>query len=490
MRLPLLFALALAPAQALAFCGFYVAGADTQLYNDATMVVLMRDGTKTVLSMQNNYQGPPEAFAMVVPVPQVLQKENVRTLPRDVFAHVDRLAAPRLVEYWEQDPCWIPPPMDRFDLVLPSAVVMEGNAAPGLGVTVEARFEVGEYEVVVLSARDSGGLDTWLKQEKYHIPEGAEPVLRPYVEAGTRFFVAKVNPEKVQFVDGRAVLSPLRMHYDDEKFQLPVRLGLLNSQGQQDLIVHILARNQRYEVANYENAFIPTNLRVRDDVRKDFGSFYESLFTEVARPGTVVTEYAWDAGSCDPCPTPPLEESDILTLGGDIAGDSNAYGYTLTRLHYRYGADGLKEDLVFKAAEPVIGGRGMPDPSGELSERGANPSGSNQFQGRYVILHRWEGEVTCKDPTRGRWGGPPDGGEQTTAAPSKLSAPAAKTAPMALASVLVDGIPGVTPTPPPPSAEDMDEKAVEKAERRCQTGPVPGSMLGLLLAMVGLRRRR
>ncbi|MCB9684206.1 MAG: DUF2330 domain-containing protein [Alphaproteobacteria bacterium] len=495
MRFPLLFALALAPAQALAFCGFYVAGADTQLYNDATMVVLMRDGTKTVLSMQNNYQGPPEAFAMVVPVPQVLQKENVRTLPRDVFAHVDRLAAPRLVEYWEQDPCWVPPPEEEWaeEGMLLSAVRADG-AMDDLGVKVEARFEVGEYEVVVLSAKDSGGLDTWLKQEKYHIPEGAEPVLRPYVEAGTRFFVARVNPEKVQFVDGRAVLSPLRMHYDDEKFQLPVRLGLLNSQGQQDLIVHILAKNQRYEVANYENTFIPTNLRVRDDVRKDFGSFYESLFTEVARPGTVVTEYAWDAGSCDPCPTPPLEESDILTLGGDVAGGGNAYGYTLTRLHYRYGADGLKEDLVFKAAEPVIGGRGMPDPSGELSERGAAPSGSNQFQGRYVILHRWEGEVACKSATHGRWGGPPDGGEQTTAAPSRLSAPAAKTAPMALASVLVDGIPGVTPTPPTPApaAEDEAEQdAIDRAERRrCQTGPGPGSLLGVLLALGGLRRRR
>src|SRR5688572_27736712 len=88
-----------------AFCGFYVAGADAKLYNNATLVVLFRDGTKTVLSMQNNYQGPPQNFAMVVPVPVVLQKENVKTLPREVFGRVEQLTAPRLVEYWEQDPC-------------------------------------------------------------------------------------------------------------------------------------------------------------------------------------------------------------------------------------------------------------------------------------------------------------------------------------------------------------------------------------------------
>jgi hypothetical protein len=95
----------LAPLNAQAFCGFYVSGADAKLLAEATQVVLMREGTRTVLSMQNDYEGPPEGFALVVPVPVVLQKENVKTLPRDVFDRVDRLSAPRLVEYWEQDPC-------------------------------------------------------------------------------------------------------------------------------------------------------------------------------------------------------------------------------------------------------------------------------------------------------------------------------------------------------------------------------------------------
>ena len=55
------------------------------------------------------------------------------------------------------------------------------------------------------------------------------------------------------------MLSPLRFHYDSESFSLPVRLGLVNSRGTQDLLIHILARNQRYEVANYPNVTIPTN---------------------------------------------------------------------------------------------------------------------------------------------------------------------------------------------------------------------------------------
>ena len=91
-----------------AFCGFYVAGGESSLFNDATQAVLMRVGQRTVLSMQNNYQGPPENFAMVVPVPVVLQQDNVQTLSADLFAKIDTLSAPRLVEYWEMDPCMSP----------------------------------------------------------------------------------------------------------------------------------------------------------------------------------------------------------------------------------------------------------------------------------------------------------------------------------------------------------------------------------------------
>ena len=479
-----------------AFCGFYVSGASSSLYNDATMVVMMRSGTKTVLSMQNSYQGPPEAFAMVVPVPEVLQKDNVRTLPREIFAAVDTLAAPRLVEYWEQDPCAPIYPEEPMMLASPGGAVRKGAAAKpsdDLGVKIEAQFQVAEYDVVILSAKDSTGLQTWLVREKYNIPAGSDAALAPYVAAGTKFFVAKVIPEKVSFVDGRAVLSPLRVHYDSKDFSLPVRLGLLNSKGEQDLIVHILAPGQRYDVANYDNAFVPTNLRVRDEVRNSFGAFYEAIFSEVARPGTVVTEYSWDAGSCDPCPTPPLDSSELSVLGGDVIGNNNTYGFVLTRLHYRYGKEGLKEDLVFKAAEPVVGGRGTPDAEGAFTEHGAGPSGYNQFQGRYAILHRWDGEIACKDPIRGRWGGPPSGQGPSSATSRLTGGPAAAAPPkVSLANVLVDAIPGVTPAPAPEPEPTEKPTALQGSDGERWCSVAPGSAapwLGLLLAAALARRR-
>ena len=406
-----------ATPEASAFCGFYVGGAGTEMFNNATQVVLMRVGTRTVLSMQNNYQGPPTGFAMVVPVPVVLQEENVKTLPKEVFAKVDAMGAPRLVEYWEVDPC--APDYYRDDMVMKSAAMPEEESAveaeAGHGVTIEAQFEVGEYQVLILSAKESTGLETWLQEQKYAIPDKAEPLLRPYVEGGSKFFVAKVDPAKVKFdANGKATLSPLRFHYDSDEFSLPIRLGLANSAGTQDLIVNILSPS-RFEVANYGNVTIPTNLEVKDEVRKRFGEFYAALFdrTVEVNPGAVVTEYAWDAMTCDPCPGPTLDWNDFATLGSDViqqgGGDQYYYGgFTLTRLHARYGAKDMKEDLVFKEASPIVGGREhvVDAKSGRLEER-STPSDYNNFQGRYIIRHEWTGAIACENPVRGRWGGPP-----------------------------------------------------------------------------------
>ena len=439
-------ALVCTPMAADAFCGFYVSGSDQKLAADATQVVLMRKGTRTVLSMQNNYKGPPEAFAMVIPVPTVLKEADVKTLPKEVFANIERMGAPRLVEYWEQDPCAPQPEYDEVSKM--SSVRRPSKSAPkgkadDLGVTIEAQFTVGEYQIVILSAKESTGLDTWLRREKFSIPKGAEPLLRPYVESGMKFFVAKVDPKKVKFVDGRAELSPLRFHYDTDQFNLPIRLGLANSTGTQDLIVSILAPSQRYEVANYKNVTIPTNLDVEDSVREKFGAFYAALFdrTIEKNPGAVVTEYAWQATNCDPCPGPVISTNDLMTLGGDVLEGAqlaapaqpappegkaparpmpsrrrmpNTWGmdFVLTRLHARYGKD-ITNDLEFKAAPPIVGGREFLQAGNKLEE-GAKPASVNNFQGRYAIRHKWTGKVACQNPRRGRWGGPPNGGAPTT----------------------------------------------------------------------------
>jgi hypothetical protein len=549
-----LASIALAPSRADAFCGFYVAPSDGPLMNDATQVALMRDGSRTVISMSNNYKGPLADFAMVVPVPVVLQKENVKTLPLDAFTKLESLSAPRLVEYWEQDPC-APDLDDDRDYKAKGGAKSESRKKAkedegGYGVTVEAKFAVGEYEIVILSAKEADGLERWLTDNKYKIPAGASAALAPYVKEQTKFFVAKVNAQKVQKdAQGVVVLSPLRFNYEETNFRLPVRLGLLNappanSNSKQDLIVYVLAENKRYEVANYPNVFIPTNLDVKNDTRGAFGAFYATLFdATLAKAGgrAVVTEYSWQSSSCDPCPTPPLQDSDIATLGGDVlfgmglppAGEKDApvsgsmgkgsmgkgrgggfYGgasrpVVLTRLHTRYDASTLTEDLVFRAADAVVGGREfVVDDKGNLEQGAKASTYGNNFQARYAIRHEWTGPIACASPRRGIWGGPPAGVEGSTKASAATGLAATPRGNVVLASHVKKGLDDVaeydkalgTQVPAKPKdghPPDVPKgPAAETAQKKSCLCAAPGAsgeasgLLGLGLGLAGLALAR
>jgi hypothetical protein len=425
----------LAAPSAHAFCGFFVAGSSSKLTNPASQVAIVRQGSRTTMSLSNTYQGPPENFAMIVPVPVVLHEKDVRTLDLTVFDHIDALSAPRLVEYWEQDPCSPPVKYEkraRSSSRREMAMDKDDSAVDRkLGVTIEAKFAVGEYQILILSAKESNGLDQWLRLNHYTIPDGAAEALAPYVADKMKFFVAKVDIKKVKKNEqGLIQLSPLRVTYESQEVRLPVRLGLLNAGPKQDLVVYMLSPDHRYEVANYPNLFIPTNLDVADEVRHDFPSFYAELFDAALAPRqnkAVVTEYAWQTTSCDPCPTPPLASEEIEILGADLGrgvindiGPSNqrrpsrggfnaGAGWVLTRLHARYDKTSLSDDLIFKEAPPVWGGRANWD--GQSADAGAKlmSGGANNFQGRYIIRHYWQGQVKCQTPQYGQWGGPPNG---------------------------------------------------------------------------------
>ena len=65
----------------------------------------MRDGDRTVLTMSNDFKGELKEFAVVVPVPTVLQKDQIHVGDKALVDHLDAYSAPRLVEYFDENPC-------------------------------------------------------------------------------------------------------------------------------------------------------------------------------------------------------------------------------------------------------------------------------------------------------------------------------------------------------------------------------------------------
>ena len=376
---------------AFAFCGFYVAKADTKLFNKASKVAIMRDGDRTVITMSNDYQGELTEFAMVVPVPVVLEEGQIHVTDNAIIDHLDAYTSPRLVEYFDEDPCVVA----EYDQIVvtasrqPMAEAARKRGDDAFGVTVEAEYTVGEYDIQILSAKESGGLAAWLVQNGYKLPDGAEATLGSYIKQGTKFFVAKVNLDE-QAKTGLHYLRPLQIAFESRKFMLPIRLGTVNAEGKQELFVFALTRNGRVETTNYRTVKLPTGMEIPTYVKDEFGDFYKAMFAEQVEKeaqNAVFLEYAWDMNWCDPCAADPLSNDQLRELGvywldGDIGtprpmtrrmpAPGGPQDVFVTRLHVSYDARHFPEDLMFKT-------------TGEREN----------FQGRYVMRHPYKGDAKC-----------------------------------------------------------------------------------------------
>src|SRR5262245_43547924 len=158
--------LGLSARPAASFCGFYVASGNARLFNHASQVVLVRDGDRTVITMTSDYRGDPKDFAVVVPVPTVIVKEQVHVGDKGIVDHLDAYSAPRLVEYWDPDPCpqaavrWRGGPSTNAKSM--EQIVVSALRSMPSAVKVESKFTVDEYDIVVLSATESDALERWL----------------------------------------------------------------------------------------------------------------------------------------------------------------------------------------------------------------------------------------------------------------------------------------------------------------------------------------
>jgi len=366
---------------AAAFCGFYVAKADAKLFNKSSKVVLSRDGNQTAITMASDYEGDPKEFAVVVPVPTFIERRQIGVVDTKTIDHLDAYTAPRLVEYSDPDPCRPIPEYQMFARRGAVPAPMSAVAASRKGVTVEASYDVAEYDVSILSANESNGLADWLTENGYRIPGGAAAVLGSYIKQNMRFFVAKVNLERMKLM-GNGYLRPLQVRYETAKFMLPLRLGTVNANGPQDLIVYALTRKGRVEASNYRTVKLPTGMDVPLYVKAEFGKFYKAMFdraVERENMRAVFVEYAWDMGWCDPCASEPLSNKELVELGARWIGDDSSTPFRgggapafVTRLHVRYDAKSFPEDLMFL----------------ETSDR-------ENFQGRYVLRHPWQGSTSC-----------------------------------------------------------------------------------------------
>jgi hypothetical protein len=542
---------------AFAFPGFIAGKGDTPRVANSTQVVLLSKGDHTVVTVWTDYEGPLDRFAVVLPVPADVELADVKTLKRDAVDHLDEISAPRFHEFWEKDPCepgeaeqeW-----ERDLRVKDSAANFLGAGMPDVSggqklppemlLDFDPQFKDGEYTFSLVP--DGQSAEAYLRTKGLTVPEAAKQRLGKY--ASSRLLVADVTASKVELGGARrALLSPIRFA-TRQPYVIPSTLGLANSAGPQELVVYVLHPDKRFEVKNYPNVYPPTNVTVDMAVKERMGEFYAGVHDALLAkdPRSFLVEYAWPTiKHCgEPCPNAPMAIHELLSLGVDVVEEDlpkadrnpkpppltdeekaqlkaadkplrkrleqqrretvrrravlDRNSYVITRLHHRYDAKSLPEDIEVQPAASVEGGVALPAGLNAEAPINVEPSSDNRLQTRYSAVHPSKKVIQCEAPTRYRWGkAPPEyrGLRKTWTARDlaykkrdkfvlkdviKSSVPAL--------GIATPGVEAAAPAEAPPVAEKDSGCALGPAPRRGASTVILSGLPLLALAAASLRR--
>jgi hypothetical protein len=205
------------------------------------------------------------------------------------------------------------------------------SAAP---VQVESG-NIGDYEYDIVKADTVEEMITWLEEDGYAIPEGAEATLAPYVAASMSFVWVKLaeRSDLPSLTDLQPIILTVPRSVNS-KLSFPLALSASSASGTMGTQIYTLA-DKRYRVTNYASVDLQGVADRFWDLRFDFPTYENVIDTLTAESGgrLVITEFARDLRCMD-----FLEESLTDLMSEDI--------YYLTRLSARTLPENLKDATV------------------------------------------------------------------------------------------------------------------------------------------------
>lgn len=272
-------------------------------------VVVVREGTRAVVTLAPGLLTSRDRAVLVLPLEGTPKAGSIRVIEHEPVDVVDRLGAPRLVELWEADPCTTSaeagaePPSDG-GAESTSARAGDGGTRAPRSPLVAARRSRGPY--ADLFAGEQIALTAWLATRG---ASGFTP------QPGAYLAVA-VEPSGLTFMDGVAMLPPVRVEVTGERLGVP--LSRAPGSGPIDVIVSVLSRG-RVRATGAERFLDGRELSER--ARERFAGVAQRGFEGLLPSGGgAVTEYAWSAGACGACPGPTIGARELAALGGDALG--------------------------------------------------------------------------------------------------------------------------------------------------------------------------
>lgn len=339
---------ALAPAAALACGGFFCNASPVD--QQAERIIFVQEDSDTVTSyVEIVYQGEPEGFAWVVPVPSVPELD---TWHAGGFNALDLLTQPQFNTPFD---CFLEAAADDAD--------GDGGAPPGR-VDVLAEERVGPFDTATIESDDPRALVEWLRLNDYRITPAMEPFIAMYTAEGMKFLAMKLAPGE----DSDSI-KPIKMTYDAAGPMVPLRLTAVAAALEMGVKVWVLGEG-RYGPANVPSLTIADTDLVFDPIRWQTNYLPlvartvdenggRGFVTELAGPTAELAQRVRDSFVPERAGQEALDARDALA---ELL-DSRPY---VTRLYTRLSPEEMDIDPMFV---PVPGGdvsnvHQVPEPEG------------------------------------------------------------------------------------------------------------------------------
>jgi MYXO-CTERM domain-containing protein len=345
---------AFAPAAALACGGFFCSAQPVD--QQAERIIFVENDDNTVTSyVEIQYQGEPEGFAWVVPVPSVPELDVWHSR---AFSGLDNATQPAFETPWacmaeagfaddaDGDGAGGPPP-----------------APPGVDVLAQER--VGPFDTVTLQSEDPRALVEWLRENGYRIVPEMEPFVALYTAEGQKFLAMKLAPG-----EDTASIEPIKMTYQAGGPAVPLRLTAVAAQLEMGVKIWILGSKRfaaqnvanlevddadlRFDVNRWQTNYIPLVARMVDEAGG------HGFVTELATPTAELARMVRESFVPDRLGQEAVDARDALA---DLL-ESRPY---LTRLYTRVSPAEMDIDPIFHGIDggDVSNRHVLPEPEGD-----------------------------------------------------------------------------------------------------------------------------
>lgn len=429
----------LAPATALACGGFFCNA--TPVDQQAERIIFVQEDSDTVTSyVEIVYQGEPDGFAWVVPVPSV---PLLDVWHGGAFNALDLLTEP------------------QFEL--PWACLAEAGAfddadgapdpAPGGDVEVLDRQRVGPFDTATIESDDPRALVEWLRVNDYRITPAMEPFIAMYTREGLKFLAMKLAPG-----EETDSIQPIKMTYDAAGPMVPLRLTAVAAQLEMGVKVWVLG-DARYGASGVPDITIEdADLRFDPNTwqtnylalvaRKVDENGGKGFITELAGPTAALAQQVRDSFVPEWAGQEAVDARDALAA----LLDSRPY---VTRLYTRLSPEEMDHDPSFVriGGDDVANRRVVPAPDGQQDACGgwgvedvdacdfAACGAGGACAEADVGNGRMEAGCACAAGTLARAGRDPNGNLSVGCADVRLNftAPGLELGPVAFADVCAQG---------------------------------------------------